>query len=49
MPKSKKQDQLKNSSTLNRGAIFFAYNNEQIDYIKLACLSASSVKKYYVM
>ena len=44
--KSEKQDQLKSSSTSSKGAIFFAYNNEQIDYIKLACLSASSVKKH---
>jgi len=46
MKKSEKQDQLKNSSTLSKGAIFFAYNNEQLNYIKLACLSASSVKKH---
>ena len=46
MPKSKKQDQLKSSSTSSKGAIFFAYNNEQLDYIKLACLSAASVKKH---
>jgi len=46
MKKSEKQDQLKNSSTSSKGAIFFAYNNEQLDYIKLACLSASSVKKH---
>ena len=46
MLKSKKQDQLKNSSISSKGAIFFAYNNEQIDYIKLACLSASSVRTH---
>ena len=46
MKKSEKQDQLKSSSTLSKGAIFFAYNNEQLNYIKLACLSASSVKKH---
>ena len=44
--KSEKQDQLKSSLTSSKGAIFFAYNNEQIDYIKLACLSAASVKKH---
>lgn len=44
--KSEKQGQLKSSSTSSKGAIFFAYNNEQIDYIKLACLSAASVKKH---
>ena len=46
MKKSEKQDQLKSSSTSSKGAIFFAYNNEQLDYIKLACLSAASVKKH---
>ena len=46
MPKSKKQDQLKNSSTSSKGAIFLAYNNEEINYVKLACLSASSVRKH---
>jgi len=44
--KSEKQDQLKSSSTSSKGAIFFAYNNEQIDYVKLACLSAISVKAH---
>lgn len=44
--KSEKQDQLKSSLTSSKGAIFFAYNNEQLDYIKLACLSAASVKKH---
>jgi len=33
-------------STSNKGAIFFAYNNEQLNYVKLACLSASSVRKH---
>ena len=46
MPKSKKQDQLKNSSTSSKGAIFLAYNHKIINYVKLACLSASSVRKY---
>jgi hypothetical protein len=46
MPKSKKQDQLKNSSTSSKGAIFFAYNNRELDYTRLAYLSASSVKKH---
>ena len=46
MPKSKKQDQLKSSSTSSKGAIFLAYNNKQINYVKLACLSASSVRKH---
>tara|TARA_B100000949_G_scaffold215931_1_gene212477 strand:- start:1466 stop:2440 length:975 start_codon:yes stop_codon:yes gene_type:complete len=46
MLKSKKQDQLKSSSTSSKGAIFLAYNNEEINYVKLACLSASSVKKH---
>jgi len=46
MKKSEKQDLLKNSSTLSKGAIFFAYNNNQLNYIKLAYLSASSVRKY---
>ena len=44
--KSEKQDQLKSSLTSSKGAIFFAYNNEQLNYIKLACLSAASVKKH---
>ena len=46
MKKSEKQDQLKNSSTSSKGAIFFAYNNKEIDYVKLACLSAISVKAH---
>ena len=46
MPKSKKQDQSKNSSTLSKGAIFLAFNNKEINYVKLACLSASSVRKH---
>ena len=46
MPKSKKQDQLKNSSTSSKGAIFLAFNNKEINYVKLACLSASSVRKH---
>ena len=46
MKKSEKQDQLKSSLTSSKGAIFFAYNNEQLDYIKLACLSAASIKKH---
>jgi hypothetical protein len=46
MLKSKKQDQLKNSSTSNKGAIFLAFNNKEINYVKLACLSASSVLKH---
>ena len=46
MKKSEKQDLLKNSSISSKGAIFFAYNNNQLNYIKLAYLSASSVRKY---
>ncbi|MAI03547.1 MAG: hypothetical protein CMQ75_03345 [Gammaproteobacteria bacterium] len=34
------------STSNKKGAIFFAYNNEQLDYVKLACLSATSVKKH---
>jgi len=29
-----------------KGAIFFAYNNDKIDYVKLSVLAASSVKKH---
>ena len=46
MPKLKKQDQSKNLSTLSKGAIFLAFNNKEINYVKLACLSASSVRKH---
>ena len=46
MKKSEKQDQLKSSLTSSKGAIFFAYNNKEIDYVKLACLSAISVKAH---
>ena len=46
MPKSKKQDQLKNLSISSKGAIFLAFNNKEINYVKLACLSASSVRKH---
>ena len=29
-----------------KGAIFFAYNNSELDYIKLAKLSATSIKQH---
>ena len=46
MKKSKKQETSNDSLNGNSGVIFFAYNNEQIDYIKLAVLAASAVKKH---
>jgi len=46
MKKSKKQGISNDSSNGNNGVTFFAYNNEQIDYIKLAVLAASAVKKH---
>ena len=29
-----------------KGVCFFAYNNEQIDYVKIAVLAAKYVKKF---
>ena len=46
MKKSKKQETSNDLLTGNNGVAFFAYNNEQIDYIKLAVLAASAVKKH---
>ena len=46
MKNSKKQETSNDSSNGNNGVTFFAYNNEQIDYIKLAVLAASAVKKH---
>ena len=46
MKKSKKQETSTDLSNGNNGIVFFAYNNEQIDYIKLAVLAASAVKKH---
>jgi len=46
MKNSKKQEISNDSSNGNNGVTFFAYNNEQIDYIKLAVLAASAVKKH---
>jgi hypothetical protein len=46
MKKSKKQGISNDSSNGNNGVTFFAYNNEQIDYIRLAVLAASAVKKH---
>ena len=46
MKKSKKQGISSDLSNGNNGVTFFAYNNEQIDYIKLAVLAASAVKKH---
>ena len=46
MKKSKKQETSNDSLTGNNGVTFFAYNNEQIDYIRLAILAASAVKKH---
>ena len=46
MKKSKKQETSNASLNGNNGVTFFAYNNEQIDYIRLAVLAASAVKKH---
>ena len=46
MKKSKKQGISNDSLNGNNGVTFFAYNNEQIDYVRLAILAASAVKKH---
>ena len=46
MKNSKKQETSNDLSNGNNGIVFFAYNNEQIDYIRLAILAASAVKKH---
>ncbi len=46
MKKLKKQETSNDLSNGNNGVTFFAYNNEQIDYIRLAVLAASAVKKH---
>ena len=46
MKKLKKQGTSNDLSNGNNGVVFFAYNNEQIDYVRLAVLVASAVKKH---
>jgi len=46
MKKLKKQGTSNDLSNGNNGVVFFAYNNEQIDYVRLAVLAASAVKKH---
>ena len=40
------QPDLQTTSTEDSGILMFAYNNDQIDYVRLALLAALSAKKY---